>query len=381
MKILIIPSWYPTKNSKLSGIFFLEQALSLVPKDDVRVLYIEHVSLRNFNLKYYFGNKIQSPPLGYKYSIPNIPYFSVLIGKIISFYFIYKLKKEGWVPDIIRAHGTIWGGYYAVNIGKKIAAPVIITEHRNPFILDQFLNIEKKWIKWSVENCDIFSGDGHFAVRSVLLHGFKPKKVQVYGNLVDDSKYFIKDNAFPELFTILTVTSLNYFYKDFITFLNSVIIFNNNYKAAFVCNVIVFEKIIPEYIKNLIFENNLNDKIIFHLGGVSRTDLPEFYMNSSVFVSTSITENFGVAMVESLMCGIPVISTRNGGAEDFVNPQNGYLVDIRDSASIANSLLEIAENKKGFIKSDVRFSVVDKYGINGFNLKLRNDFINLKEQN
>ena len=132
---------------------------------------------------------------------------------------------------------------------------------------------------------------------------------------------------------------------------------------------------------SIILENNLNDKIIFHLGGVSRTDLPEFYMNSSVFVSTSITENFGVAMVESLMCGIPVISTRNGGAEDFVNPKNGFLVDIRDSAAIANSLIEIAENKQKFIKNDVRFSVVDKYGNNGFNLKLRHDFNNLKKQN
>jgi glycosyltransferase involved in cell wall biosynthesis len=376
-----MPSWYPTDNSKLAGIFFQEQALSLLPHDDVRVLYIEHVSVRNFNFNKYFNNNILSPPKGYKYTIPNIPIISVLIGKLITQYFIYKLKQEGWVPDIVRAHGTIWGGYYAVNIGKKVSAPVIITEHRNPFILDQYFNIEKKWIQWAVENCDIFSGDGHFAVRSVVLHGFKPKKVQVYGNLVDDSLYFIKDITFPKIFTILTVTSLNFFYKDFMTFLNAIISFNKNFGDLFICNVIVFEKSVPDSINKLIIDNNLSDKIIFHLGGISRKELPGFYMNSSVFVSTSITENFGVAMVESLMCGVPVISTRNGGAEDFVNSQNGFLVDIRDSESIANSLLLIAENKTNFVKSDVRISVVNKYGHEAFNLKLRNDFNNLNEQN
>ncbi len=70
----------PYKKFQIIRYIFLEQALSLVPKDDVRVLYIEHVSLRNFNLKYYFGNKIQSPPFGYKYSVPNIPLSLVFIN-------------------------------------------------------------------------------------------------------------------------------------------------------------------------------------------------------------------------------------------------------------------------------------------------------------
>lgn len=378
MRILIIPSWYPTNNSKLVGTFFQEQALSLLPQDDVKVLYIEHVSLRSFKIKSYFGNKILTPPEGYKFSIPNIPILSVLIGKLIALKFILKLKKNGWVPDVIRAHGTIWGGYYAVNIGKKISSPVVITEHKNPFTLDQFFRVEKKWIKWAVENCDIFSGDGHFAIRSVILHGFSPKKVEVYGNLVDDTKYFIKDDLYPTKFTILTVTSLVHFYKDFFTFLNSLIYFNKISEVDFICNVIVFEKSVPHNISKIILENGLQEKIIFHLGGVSRENLPNFYMNASVFVSTSITENFGVAMVEALMCGVPVVSTRNGGAEDFVNFQNGYLVNIRDSSGIANSLKNIAENSQKFKKLDIRNSVIKKYGITGFNLKLRGDFINIK---
>ena len=183
---------------------------------------------------------------------------------------------------------------------------------------------------------------------------------------------------YPTKFTILTVTSLVHFYKDFFTFLNSLIYFNKISEVDFICNVIVFEKSVPHNISKIILENGLQEKIIFHLGGVSRENLPDFYMNASVFVSTSITENFGVAMVEALMCGVPVVSTRNGGAEDFVNFQNGYLVNIRDSSGIANSLKNIAENSQKFKKLDIRNSVIKKYGITGFNLKLRGDFINIK---
>jgi glycosyltransferase involved in cell wall biosynthesis len=368
MKILIIPSWYPTTSYKYSGIFFQEQAFNLNEKDDVKVLYIEHFSLRKLNNFFNFTkHKLLQPPKGVKYSIPNIPILSKYIGKFIAYYFIFTNIKKGWKPDIIRAHGTIWGGYYAVKSGKFFNIPSLVTEHRGPFLLDNFIYFDKIAIKWAIENCTIFSGDGHNAVKSVLLHNFTPKRIEVLGNLINDENFRIHlENKKSTVFKILTITSLNLFYKDFKTFLNSIKHFSKFYKGKYICDVIVVENSIPEWINLFLLENELIDKFNFLLGGIKRNELPTIFNESDVFVSTSITENFGVAMVESLMCGTPVISTRNGGAEDFISNKNGFLTNIKDFCDIGEKLNLIAQKEVIFEKTNVRKTVLYKYGKKSF---------------
>ncbi len=371
MNVLVIPAWYPTSNSGLTGTFFREQALNMNPEDNVKILYIEQISIRRNPLKWIFKKTtLITPPIGIKFSILNLPILGRYFGYLKAYNFLKKEIKNNWKPNIIRAHGTIWAGYYAVKLGKKFNIPTIITEHRNPFILDNFFIYDKKCIKFAVENTNVFTGDGHFALRSVLLHGFSPRYCDVVGNLVNDELFKISNKGWPEIFSILTVTSLNGFYKDFKTFLNSIFLFSTKYNQSFKCDIIILEKELPLSIKELLLEYNLCDKLNFHFGGISREKLPEFYNNSSVFISTSITENFGVAMVEALMSGIPVISTRNGGAEDFVNSNNGFLTNIKDVEGITNSILKIANNEVKFEKNIIRDSVINKYGNKAFNSKL-----------
>jgi hypothetical protein len=41
MRILIVPSWYPTPEKPVNGIFIREQADALAKHHDVRVLYLD----------------------------------------------------------------------------------------------------------------------------------------------------------------------------------------------------------------------------------------------------------------------------------------------------------------------------------------------------
>ena len=56
-KILILPSWYPSKEKPLFGIFFKEQATELNKKMDVSVLYIEE-PIKIIELSKLFEKKI-----------------------------------------------------------------------------------------------------------------------------------------------------------------------------------------------------------------------------------------------------------------------------------------------------------------------------------
>jgi glycosyltransferase involved in cell wall biosynthesis len=58
-----------------------------------------------------------------------------------------------------------------------------------------------------------------------------------------------------------------------------------------------------------------------------------------VFVLPSIVEGRALVQQEAMACGLPVIATRNAGADDLIlDEQNGFLVPIRSPEAIAEKI-------------------------------------------
>ena len=79
------------------------------------------------------------------------------------------------------------------------------------------------------------------------------------------------------------------------------------------------------------------------------------------FVLPSMIETFGVAALEALSCGIPVLATRSGGPEDFVRPGvDGILVDKTEPEIIEGLQLLLKTNwdrQKISVEAHERFDV------------------------
>jgi glycosyltransferase involved in cell wall biosynthesis len=74
-------------------------------------------------------------------------------------------------------------------------------------------------------------------------------------------------------------------------------------------------------------------------------DLAVFMRSIEVFVSSSRSESFGLAILESMACGTPVVATRTGGAQELIGDQKaGLLVNIGDSSALANAIASLLEN-------------------------------------
>ena len=68
-------------------------------------------------------------------------------------------------------------------------------------------------------------------------------------------------------------------------------------------------------------------------------NLPQFYRALNVFVSASHTESFGLAIVEAMAAGTPVVATRTEGAMMTIADQSsGLLVPIGDTAALAAAM-------------------------------------------
>lgn len=71
---------------------------------------------------------------------------------------------------------------------------------------------------------------------------------------------------------------------------------------------------------------------VLQLGYINdRTLLKEIYTMADAFVLPSLAENFPNTIAEALLCGTPVIASKVGGITEQINPDNGLLVDSRQS--------------------------------------------------
>jgi glycosyltransferase involved in cell wall biosynthesis len=63
--------------------------------------------------------------------------------------------------------------------------------------------------------------------------------------------------------------------------------------------------------------------------------------SSDIFLFPSLEDGFGYVVAEAMACGLPVITTRNTGAADLIQPGvNGEMVPIRDPAATAEAALK-----------------------------------------
>jgi glycosyltransferase involved in cell wall biosynthesis len=80
------------------------------------------------------------------------------------------------------------------------------------------------------------------------------------------------------------------------------------------------------------------------VGELSLDQLPAFYAGLDIFAIPSHQEGFGIVGMEAMASGLPVVSTRCGGPEDYVIPgETGILVD--DSRDMAACLARLTADR------------------------------------
>jgi glycosyltransferase involved in cell wall biosynthesis len=84
---------------------------------------------------------------------------------------------------------------------------------------------------------------------------------------------------------------------------------------------------------------------VVHFTG-EREDVPALLANSHISILPSCREPFGMAPVEAMAAGVPVVVTRTGGrAEIVTDGVNGLLVPVEDPAAIAAAIMRICADQ------------------------------------
>ncbi|KKQ25883.1 MAG: Glycosyltransferase [Candidatus Roizmanbacteria bacterium GW2011_GWC2_37_13] len=109
------------------------------------------------------------------------------------------------------------------------------------------------------------------------------------------------------------------------------------------------------------------------LGNISDSDFKKLFLNTRAFLFASKDEEFGIAVVEAMGYGLPVITYNSGGIPEYVKDGvNGFLFDQLDPSSLIKKIEEFEKlNKEQLIemKNQAR-KTAEKFSEDNFKKKI-----------
>lgn len=100
------------------------------------------------------------------------------------------------------------------------------------------------------------------------------------------------------------------------------------------------------YLDELVSRLGLSSKVSF-LGRIPHKELVHRYQSSSVVVNPSLSESFGISIVEGMACGIPVVGTKVGGMlETIVDGKTGLLVEPEQPDLLAEAIISLLKDQE-----------------------------------
>lgn len=380
-RILIIPSWYPTLKRPLNGSFFQEQARFLQRNADVDllVLYGEKKSTPLMRWIWIFvqswlkttwpisKEKVQQDPPAFGFYFPanrRVPdALQIKLEQRLFWKAYQSLIRTGCKPNLIHAQSGMDAGIYSGHIGQNANIPFLLTEHQT-VIFHHYSTKRAALVLDAYRNADKIGAVSHTQKRQILMHEPMCSPL-VIPNLVDETKFMVSARPLLSTFQIVTIL-YPHAIKGFRTFFEAM----KNLKEKgidFKFTVVgkggdLFRQEI--LILGLSGHGHLIDEL-------DRNEIADTFSKSHVYVCSSDFETFGIAPREAMMCGLPVVTTANGGVEDSIRPETGMVVPVRDPVALAKAIMKVKEDFHSYNPTNIRNRVVQECGKSVFLEKMK----------
>jgi N-acetyl-alpha-D-glucosaminyl L-malate synthase BshA len=278
------------------------------------------------------------------FCVHRIKFPRIWIGWFFIFAFEAMILCKRIKPDLIHAQ-TIQMGFCALIAKKLFKIPFLVYGHGFDVYFD--------WnFKGFISKSAIKNADAAVALTNEMkleMQKMHPREISIIPNGVDLDKFrdLSKEDARKGLGyaadekiiiyvgRLHPVKGLDYLIEAFkmvekkIKRAKLVIIGQGNQKG---------------YLASLAKSFNLEDNIIFR-GEIANNEVPRHLVASDVFVLPSLSESFGIANIEAMAAGLPVVATKvRGMAEIIKDGENGFLVEPKEPEQISEKIILLLEN-------------------------------------
>lgn len=343
MNILIYPSWYPTKENPMAGIFFRDQAIALSKYGHhVSILVIRLISVKDIFKKGFihyehtneggvgiYTYEIVSPGLG-KFGLDAIVR-SFFLRRVIK-----RIERKDHI-DVIHSHSFRHAGFDISRLTSSLKTKTVVTEHLSSIGNNLLSKREELELKYCVEHVDKFICVSNALKNIVLEHTKTRKDIIVVPNMIAEEFCYNKNIEKYSTFTFCAAGGFVAL-KQYDVMIES---FCKAFKQSDNVQLIICgDGVERNNIEELITQNGRQHQIKL-LGILSHNKVLNQMQKSHVFVHTSRSETFGVVLIEALACGLPVIGTLNGGGNDILVGYGTIGVTVGDVAAISKAMKKI----------------------------------------
>lgn len=351
MKIAIFSdNFYPETSGISDSIITLAKELA---KDGHKIrFYAPKYSRKNFAIvdlkpiEIELGKNISVKRM-FSFPYPNSPtrQARIVIPALWRWLDVKKFK-----PDIIYSQLFFGVGLEALIAAKLLKVPFVGTSHTpmsefmnySPIKSKKITNLMLKYVNWYYGKCDFITTPSCAIINEMKEMGFR-KKAQVISNPIDlfhfskpalEKKQALKKKYGLSNFTIISAGRLAP-EKHLDDIIKAVRIAKKNIPEINL--VLTGRGSAEEPLKELAKKLHLEQEVKF-LGFVEFHELVELYQASDVFVVASTAEAQCISMMQGMASGIPVIGVRAHALPEYINSENGFIVEPHDFKALAEKI-------------------------------------------
>lgn len=364
---LFMPSWYPTKQDPTYGIFVQEQARAVQSIGvDVGVLFLIRSRSPEMKMTWNLDHGINACICRVKFP-PKIWFLRSVWLRQYEMAFDTYVNRFG-KPNVIHAHSYV-GGIAAVHIGEKHDIPVVLTEHSTNLVTGVPFK-DRPILRSTYQKVDQLIAVSTF-LKEHMSHLCPSKSISVIPNTVNTEIFKPREGekSGVQILAIGALISRKRF--DLLIRAFAIVVKENPAARLIILGEGKERRALQKLAESLNLAGNVSMP-----GNKSLDQVAKIMSSSSVLVSTSKLETFGVTLIEAIACGIPIVCTENGGSKDIVTPDVGSYFAEATPQSIAKEIMHLLPHStsKDNVSPD---SALTKYNYRTIGSQLKEIYTNV----
>ena len=369
MKIIIIPSWYPTQLHPESGSFFRDRA-QILTKSGMDIIVAAPVIHSLKDISGYLNTKSNGYFWDGDIPIYKFEFFNIFPKLEKRQYYRYKKNtvalfnrviKDRGMPDVVFVHSTIWAGAALTDVCRQYKIPIVISEHLKEFLYPGlFSQFQQTLIETTYQSCSSIISTST-ALRNSIVRSFPQaeSKISIIPNPVDEDIFVLKPSPRETENTSILCISLFRSEKRIDLVIQSFYeLLQSGEKATL---TIVGDGPLKSKLTNQIQELDISNSVKLK-GYLSQKYIIQELHNNDFLVLASDMETFGVVLIEAQACGLPVVATDCGGPSDIVSSDTGILVKPGSSQELTKGLIKMMNSINSYKSDIIRNKTIDQFG-------------------
>ena len=200
----------------------------------------------------------------------------------------------------------------------------------------------KKIQKFDIQNikaCDLVLTNSYFSKENILsAYGIESKVVHLGGDIFNANERGKNSTKTNQVLSLGSVNSI----KGYEFIIHSLSLIKEDFRPNLLIIGNSVNKLFLEKIKNLSELKQVRMEIKINIPDL---DLKNAFLDSSIFAYASFLEPLGLAPLEAMSFGLPVVAIKEGGLrETVIDGYNGFLVD-RSPEHFSEKIYDLIKDK------------------------------------